>query len=133
MSYNAFNHKEWDDAGLKDFSDFSELVDYVNQEEFGDSARGEWFYGDDENRTLYWGTFADDHSPGASQYTSAEIFETDEEYKAKLAEWEALPEYVEEEITKYDSLRQCIDSGDHLNDCDDDGYCNHCGHQDEVD
>lgn len=25
--------------------------------------------------------------------------------------------------------QECITSGMHLTDCDDDGFCNHCGHQ----
>lgn len=29
----------------------------------------------------------------------------------------------------YDSPEECKTWGDHLTDCDDDGYCNHCGHQ----
>ena len=29
----------------------------------------------------------------------------------------------------YDSVEECKESGDHLVTCDDDGYCNLCGHQ----
>lgn len=31
---------------------------------------------------------------------------------------------------EYLELTECIESGLHLIDCDDDGFCNHCGHQD---
>lgn len=30
---------------------------------------------------------------------------------------------------RYDTLEECVESGEHLSDCDDDGYCNHCGNQ----
>lgn len=33
---------------------------------------------------------------------------------------------------EYITLEECIASSLHLTDCDDDGYCNHCGEQDKV-
>lgn len=36
-------------------------------------------------------------------------------------------------MSPYDDLDDCIASGQHLQDCDDDGYCNNCGHQDSPD
>lgn len=36
------------------------------------------------------------------------------------------------EITEYQDLDECIASGDHLTDTDDDGYCNHCGENDPI-
>jgi len=33
------------------------------------------------------------------------------------------------ECGQYESLEDCVASGQHLTDCDDDGYCNSCGHQ----
>ena len=30
-------------------------------------------------------------------------------------------------------LTDCIKNGMHLTDCDDDGFCNHCGYQDDSD
>ena len=30
-----------------------------------------------------------------------------------------------------ENLEDCIKNALHLTDCDDDGFCNHCGHQDE--
>jgi len=38
---------------------------------------------------------------------------------------------AEETNTEYISLNDCIEQGTHLNDCDDDGYCNLCGCMDE--
>lgn len=29
------------------------------------------------------------------------------------------------------SLKNCIENGTHLRNCDDDGFCNFCGHQDQ--
>ena len=29
----------------------------------------------------------------------------------------------------YKTVKQCIANGDHLRQCDDDGFCNYCGHQ----
>lgn len=34
---------------------------------------------------------------------------------------------------EFDSVEECIEAGCHLDDCDDDGYCNHCGHQEGGD
>ncbi len=32
---------------------------------------------------------------------------------------------------EYGTLAECLASGQHLTDCDEDGYCNLCGHQEE--
>ena len=95
-SYTAWNHHEWDEAGLKDFADFAECVEYVNQsDDYGDSMRGEWYYGDDATMTVYSGSFGNDHSPGASSYTYATVYEDLEEFRKGVSEWELCPEYVE--------------------------------------
>ena len=31
-----------------------------------------------------------------------------------------------------ESLKECVEKGTHLKDCDNDGFCNHCGYQDNV-
>lgn len=31
-----------------------------------------------------------------------------------------------------EKLEECIETGLHLTDCDSDGFCNHCGHQEAV-
>lgn len=80
----------------KDFSDYAESVTYCNQSESGFGGdEGEWFYADESTLTIYTGTFANDHSPGASSYTYHDTYETREEFDARLAELEAMPEYLE--------------------------------------
>lgn len=103
-SYNAFDHKAWEAAGLKDFGDFAECVEYVNQFELGDGQlEGDWFYCDDETLTIYTGSFGNYNSPGASSYTNADVYEADEkeEYEAEKAKLEAQPEY-DPETPDYD-------------------------------
>jgi hypothetical protein len=99
-TYNAFDHKTWDAAGWKDFGDFSEMIEYVNQSEYSDGQlEGEWWWADDAARTVYYGSFGNYNSPGASSYTYAEVYEEDEEeeYLAEVKQWEAFPEYLESE------------------------------------
>ena len=40
------------------------------------------------------------------------------------------PEVDDDTIYLEETLEDCIESGRHLVDCDDDGYCNLCGEQD---
>lgn len=103
--YNAFGHKEWDAAGLKDFGDFAEAVEYINQSEYGDGQlEGEWYYCDDDTRTIYTGTFGNYNSPGASSYTNADVYDEDEqeEYDAEKKRLEACDEYSEEQQEAWD-------------------------------
>ena len=30
-----------------------------------------------------------------------------------------------------EKLKACVESGNHLSDCDSDGFCNHCGHDED--
>lgn len=96
MLLNAFNdRKYWAEYKLKDFGDYAEMVEYVNDRpDCFDSNRGDWFYGDDERKILYSGTYGNDHSPGASMYTYAEIL-TPEEYRQALEKWNKAPAYLE--------------------------------------
>lgn len=57
------------------------------------------------------------------------------EEEAREATDEATEEATEEaEYVGYISIEECIANGTHLTDCDDDGYCNFCGHQEaEID
>jgi hypothetical protein len=97
-SYRASDHKKWASAGLKDYGDFSDCITYCNQaEDYCDSLRGDWFYGDDTTRTIYSGSFANDHSPGSDENTWAVVYDTEKEYQKALAEWEEYPEYEESE------------------------------------
>jgi hypothetical protein len=99
-SYNAFDHKSWNEVGLLNFEDFSELIEYVNQSEYGDGQlEGEWWWADDSTRTVYYGSFGNDWAPGASSYTYAEVFGEDEkdDYLLEVKRWEGFPEYLESE------------------------------------
>jgi hypothetical protein len=83
---------------MKDFGDYSDCVEYVNQsEDYGDCLRGEWYYGDDESLIIYYGSFGNYNSPGASCYTHSEQHETENEYRAALQQWIDQPEYLESE------------------------------------
>jgi hypothetical protein len=102
--YNASEYAKWEAAGLKDYGDFCECVEYVNQSEYGcDQLEGEWYYCDDETLTIYYGTFGNDNSPGASCYTDADVYSEEEraDYEAAKAEWEAQPEYTEEQEQRW--------------------------------
>lgn len=112
----AFDHKNWAESGFLDYGDFSDMVEYVNQQEDGpDSYRGHWWYGDDEARVLYFGSFGNYNSPGASSHTYAERFDAEEDYRAAVAEWERLPEYLEVEVEEVDHVerltRLAVDKG----------------------
>jgi hypothetical protein len=98
FTFTASDYKTWESEGLKDFDDFAECVEYVNQSEYGDGQlEGEWYYGDDDTLVIYSGSFGNYNSPGATHFTQAEKFATEEEYKEELAKWEATPEYIDEE------------------------------------
>lgn len=113
--YTGFNHAEWEKAGLKDFGDFAECVTYCNQmEDYADSLQGEWWYADDDTLTIYHGTFGNDHSPGASIYTHAEVYDNDQDYRDQVKEWEAEPEYIDREEYEDDE------------DEEEDASCNRC-------
>ena len=98
QAYSAHRFEAWEAAGLKDYGDYADCVEYRNEREsgFGDSE-GAWFYGDDDNLTIYTGTFGNDHSPGASHYTSAEVFDDREEYLAEVKRLDSLPEYLDDD------------------------------------
>ncbi len=118
-SYTASDYKGWASAGLKDYADFADCVEYVNQREDGFGGdRGQWYYADDETRTIYSGSFANDHSPGASHYTYAEVYEPlgeDEdgadEYAEAVAKWESYEEYLptddDEEEDGWEDADEC--------------------------
>ena len=95
--YRAWDHKEWDAAGLDAILDRHEM-EYVNQEDDGpDQLRGEWYVADDDAHIIIYGTFGNDNSPGASSYTYADVYDDEEGYRAELAEWEDKPEYLDTE------------------------------------
>lgn len=103
FTISAFNHAEWQRHGLDDFSDFAECINEINVGEDAFSGYGEWFYVPDEplpsgDRVIYYGSWGNDNSPGASLYTHATLFDvTSEEGLADFAErvrdLEAQPEH----------------------------------------
>jgi len=113
-SYRMCDHKEWAAAGLAADVEL-DRADYVNQYEDGfEVYAGEWFYEDEAALVIYWGTFGNYNSPGASHHTYAEKYDTLEEFKADLADWEAKPEYLDEEEDKEDEPETCETCGESL-------------------
>lgn len=86
-----------------DYADYCDCISYCNQgTEYGDSGYGDWFYTPDTSlatgeRVIYFGTFSNSHSPGASHYTYAAVYDNADEYATDLKKWESFPEYLEEE------------------------------------
>lgn len=95
---HANHYDEWAAHHLKDFGDYAESVEYVNQEpDYGDSLSGEWYYGDDDNLVIYEGTFGNDHSPGSDHHTVATIYPDYDGYRERMADLESQPEYLDSE------------------------------------
>ena len=104
---NAFDDVEWKRHGLADYGDFADQITECNVGEDSFSGFGEWFFVPDEpllnnDRVIYFGSWGNDNSPGASTYTNAEIFDGDDptdlaEFHARLKHWESQPESVETE------------------------------------
>ena len=109
---NAFNHDEWKRHRLADFSEFADQITECNMGEDAFSGFGEWFFVPDVplpngDRVIYFGSWGNDNSPGASTYTNAEIFDALDpnqliEFSKRVDHWESLPEYVESD-DDYDS------------------------------
>jgi hypothetical protein len=101
FTINAFNHEEWERHGLADFSDFADRITERNVGEDSFSGYGEWFFVPDEplpngDRVVYFGSWGNDNSPGASMYTYAEIFDGHDElaeFTIRVQEWDSKPEY----------------------------------------
>jgi hypothetical protein len=98
MDYAASDYREWSEAGLKDFTQYSDCITYCNQLEYGDEQlEGKWWYADKEHLTIYWGSFGNYNSPGASHHTYANIYDDREEFLVETGWWESLPEFLEED------------------------------------
>lgn len=101
----AFNHAEWERLGLADYGDFAEQISECNVGEDAFSGFGAWFYVPDEplpngDRVIYFGSWGNDNTPGASMYTHAEIFDGNDpaelaEFDRRVKHWESQPEYLE--------------------------------------
>lgn len=106
FTVTAFNHAAWQRHGLADYGDFADQISECNVGEDAFSGYGEWFFVPDEplpngDRVIYFGSWGNDNSPGASSYTHAEIFNVDEpedaaEFKKRVKHWERQPKYADE-------------------------------------
>lgn len=88
----------WQNPALRDFGDYGDMVEYVNQREsgFGD-LEGEWYYIDETALTVYGGTFGNDHSSGTSGTTFAEVYPNQDEFSRRVKELESMSEYLDDE------------------------------------
>ena len=117
LNLTGWNHREWEKLGLEDYGQFCHKSTECNVGEDHYSGYGRWFYIPEKplaNNTavVYWGTWGNDNSPGASSYTYAEIFdlsdkEDAQEYKERKEYWEGQPEYVEEEELENEKPVDC--------------------------
>lgn len=101
-SVTMSEYREWERFGLSDNP--TEFAEFINQEDdYGDSMRGEWYYAPDELvtvdgeslRVIYYGTFGNYHSPGACHYTYAELYADGDDYEGDIAQLRAAPEFIE--------------------------------------
>ena len=107
FTISAFNHDEWNRCSLADFSDFADQIAEVNVSEDAFSGFGDWFFVPNEplpngDRVIYFGSWGNDNSPGASMYTHAEIFDALDpdqliEFSKRVDHWENQPEFAEED------------------------------------
>ncbi len=107
FTINAFNHVEWERHGLADFGDFADQIAECNVGEDAFSGFGEWFFVPGEplpngDQVIYFCTWGNDNSPGASMYTNAEIFDGNvpadlAAFAERVTHWESLPESVEDD------------------------------------
>lgn len=106
FTVNAFDQAEWNHHGLSDFSDFAEMISECNVGEDAFSGFGEWFFVPDEplsngDRVIYFGSWGNDNSPGASMYTNAELFDMNDSqdsaaFVERLQHWQSQAECIEE-------------------------------------
>ena len=107
FTISAFNHDDWNRCSLADFSDFADQIAEVNVSEDAFSGFGDWFFVPNEplpngDRVIYFGSWGNDNSPGASMYTHAEIFDALDpdqliEFSKRVDHWENQPEFAEED------------------------------------
>ena len=127
--YCMADHGSWRAANLRDDLP-GDGAEYVNQEPDGfDCYCGEWYDFDDARWIIYWGTFGNYNSPGASHYTYAEIYDTAEEYKEAVAAWEAKEEYNDtgEDEPSEDTMPECPECGKEAERLGSDFVCGDCG------
>lgn len=106
FTISAFNHAEWQRHGLADFAKFGDRITEINVGEDSFSGYGEWFYVPDEplpngDRVIYFGSWGNDNSPGASMYTHATLFDVSDSdelanFAQRVRELESQPEFDEQ-------------------------------------
>lgn len=118
---NASDFRSWEAYGLADFGDFADCVEFINQTENWDGTlNGAWYYVPEEPipfsvpaglncRVIYGGTFSDSHSPGASHYTFAEVYDMSDEdeaaeYAKRCAELLACEEYDPDDAQEWEVI-----------------------------
>lgn len=100
----GFEHALWASHNLAEYGDFSDKTSDCNQRDIGDCTAGNWFYIPDEPvtsdhgtfRVIYHGSWGNYNSPGADEYTYAELFDVNdegdmEEFDQQREEWENAP------------------------------------------
>ncbi len=102
----AFSHAEWQRHGLADYGDFAEKITECNMGEDAFSGYGEWWYVPEEalasgERVIYFGSWGNDNSPGASSYTYATLFDMSNpddlaEFTLRVQHLENQPEFDEQ-------------------------------------
>jgi hypothetical protein len=118
----AFHHDEWQRHGLADFGAFADMISECCVGEDAFSGYGKWFFVPDKplpngDRVIYFGSWGNDHSPGASCHTHAEIFDMSSPDDAKafdkrVRDWESQPEYDEDESEDWDDDNEQSDEED---------------------
>lgn len=117
VTIRGWQEGAWKIHNLKDYGEFAECVEYVNQSEYGDGQlEGEWWYAEewDEGKgrgVIYYGAFGNDNSPGASHCMAADVYDDEVEYRKDFARWQSLPEYLEEEGSTFDDEPEGLDEG----------------------
>lgn len=100
----AFNNAEWSRFGLAEYGDFTEQISERNMGEDSFCGYGQWFFVPDRplpsnDLVIYFGSWGNDNSPGASLHTHAEIFDADDpeeiaEFHVRVHQWQSAPEFV---------------------------------------
>jgi hypothetical protein len=93
ISIGGYDHRSWDKYKLKEYGDFAEKCTAVETYVYGDDTTAGWWYYVDEEihevpdegkfRTVYEGTWGSTHSPGASHFTHAGLYDVDDEEEMK--------------------------------------------------
>lgn len=86
---------QWDELDLPEWGEIDDEVTYCDQVECGELCEGRWYWFHDAKRIIVHGSFGNDNAPGASFYTLATVFGSDEEFQQAKDRWEAKPEWIE--------------------------------------